>query len=73
VSFSSSSNQKTNFSAMSWNKYNVLHWHIVDLEAFPYQSQVLPELSFLGAYTPLHVYTINEIKDIIEFARLRGK
>ena len=58
---------------MSWNKYNVLHWHIVDLEAFPYQSQVLPELSFLGAYTPLHVYTINEIKDIIEFARLRGK
>jgi hexosaminidase len=61
-----------NSSAMSWNKYNVLHWHIVDLEAFPYQSQVLPELSFLGAYTPLHVYTINEIKDIIEFARLRG-
>ena len=52
---------------------NILHWHIVDLQSFPYESQVLPELSFLGSYTPLHVYTIHEIKDIIEFARLRGK
>ncbi|CAG5113403.1 Oidioi.mRNA.OKI2018_I69.chr2.g7514.t1.cds [Oikopleura dioica] len=51
---------------------NILHWHIVDLQSFPYESQVLPELSFLGSYTPLHVYTIHEIKDIIEFARLRG-
>ncbi|CAG5113336.1 Oidioi.mRNA.OKI2018_I69.chr2.g7447.t1.cds [Oikopleura dioica] len=63
---------KAQITALSWNKMNILHWHIVDLQSFPYESQVLPELSFLGSYTPLHVYTIHEIKDIIEFARLRG-
>jgi len=30
---------KAMIGAMSWNKLNVLHWHIVDLDSFPYQSQ----------------------------------
>ena len=62
-----------NLDLMEMNKINVFHWHLVDSQSFPYTSRTFPKMSQKGAYNPVtHVYTQQDIKDIIEEARIRG-
>ncbi len=59
-----------NLEAMAAVKLNVFHWHLSDYQGFRVESKVFPrlhEMSSEGNY-----YTQEDVKEIVEFARLRG-
>eukprot|EP00128_Syssomonas_multiformis_P009737 Colp12_sorted_trinity150504_noHs@16657 len=58
--------------AMSYSKFNVFHWHIVDSHSFPVQSELFPELSEKGAYSPREVYTKHDVEMIQMAGLIRG-
>jgi hexosaminidase len=58
--------------AMSYNKFNVLHWHAVDTQSFPIVSRAYPRLSSEGAWAPEYVYTAEDIASVVDYAKDRG-
>ena len=57
---------------MSYNKLNILHWHITDTHSFPLHLENLPELAKYGAYSASKTYYKNEVQDLIQYAKIRG-
>jgi hexosaminidase len=57
--------------SMSYAKFNVLHWHISDHQSFPLHSEVLPRMA-MGAYSSQSQFSLNDVRDLVEYARLRG-
>ena len=58
--------------SLSFSKMNVFHWHITDSQSFPLQLSSLPDFSRYGAYSPDQVYTSQEVKELVTYARDRG-
>ena len=65
---------------LSYNKLNVLHWHITDAESFPFSTKTnkslegfqLSDLSKWGAYSEEKMYSSKIIDEIVQFAKVRG-
>uniref|UniRef100_A0A7S4I501 beta-N-acetylhexosaminidase n=2 Tax=Vannella robusta TaxID=1487602 RepID=A0A7S4I501_9EUKA len=58
--------------ALSYSKFNTLHWHAVDAESFPVISDTYPLLSQEGAYAPSAVYSHELIKAVVAYGKERG-
>ncbi|KAF5297919.1 hypothetical protein FQA39_LY11904 [Lamprigera yunnana] len=57
---------------MAANKLNVFHWHITDSQSFPFMSKRVPKMTKFGAYGRNMIYHPEDIKDIVEYAYVRG-
>eukprot|EP00056_Hartaetosiga_gracilis_P011549 m.175691 g.175691 ORF g.175691 m.175691 type:complete len:608 (+) comp13519_c1_seq3:29-1852(+) len=59
-------------STFPYSKINTVHWHLVDEQSFPFMSPTYPKLAKYGAWTSGERYTVNDVADVIEYARQRG-
>jgi len=57
---------------LSYNKMNVFHWHITDTHSFPLKLKSVPELAEYGAYSPEKTYSGSDVRELVEYARVRG-
>lgn len=53
------------------NKFNKLHWHLVDAVSFPFNSKSEPDL-VKGAYNSQLTYNSEDLKAIKDYAYKRG-
>jgi hexosaminidase len=58
--------------SLPYAKINVLHWHAVDTQSFPFEVKKYPALRDAGAYSAVEKFSQLDIADIVEYARLRG-
>jgi hexosaminidase len=58
--------------AMSWEKLNKLHLHLVDAQSFTTEIPKYENISRLSAFSPGMYYTQSQMKGIVEYAYQRG-
>ena len=57
---------------MSYSKANILHWHMTDIQSFPFDSRKYP-LFIKGAYdSDYQAYSLSDIAEIVSYAKDRG-
>jgi len=56
---------------LPFDKLNTLHWHISDAQSFPFASLAVPELA-RGAWAPAATYSLQDLRDIVRYAKYRG-
>lgn len=76
--FQSAEFVKKIINVMALMKLNVFHWHLVDDEGWRIESKKFPKLNSIGSYQDSlnskernGYYTVEEIKDIIQYAKDR--
>ena len=65
---------------LSYNKLNVLHWHLTDTQSFPLQVEKSKneedlaywEMAKWGSYSTDKIYSAKDIRDVVQYAILRG-
>jgi len=63
---------KRTIDGMAMTKLNTFHWHITDSHSFPLVIKSRPDLYKFGAYSSRHIYTPENVKEIVDYARTRG-
>lgn len=63
---------KKTIDGLAMAKLNSFHWHITDSQAFPMEVKSHPDFTKYGAYSKSKIYTADNIKDIVKFAKSRG-
>lgn len=56
---------------LALSKLNVLHWHLDDAQSWPMKIRSYPEMTN-DAYSPREVYTENDMRRVVAYARARG-
>lgn len=58
--------------ALSYNKFNRLHWHITDAQSWPIEIPALPALADKGAYATFQRYSAADVQAVQEYGALLG-
>ena len=59
-------------SMLSYLKMNGLHWHITDTQSWPLFVPSRPEISNVSAFSPLHVFYPEDVREVVQYGRERG-
>ena len=57
---------------LSYNKLNVLHWHLTDSNSFPFVSNREPLMAIYGAHSARQIYRPADIQELVHYAQVRG-
>ena len=62
---------KTMIDSLTMANFNVMHWHVEDAQSFPLDTPSSPEM-VKGAFQPSDVYSMDDVKELDNYAADRG-